>query len=111
MAARVGQIVGRPPAKVVDDYDVEEWALRLGDGDQAFIAVADLEDDRGMPLSRYRYLAQVQSVRDGRRDYDAQERVARGLYDRLTAATDWALLLAFNDGQQFVACRDVSAAA
>lgn len=108
VAATIGEIVGHEPARVPNDHiveDDEEWFVRLDGSSSVFLAVAGLDDDRDMPLSRYRYLVQVQTIAGDKRDHAGQTRAARQLYDRLAAATDWPLLLAFNDAQEFVARR------
>lgn len=63
-------------------------------GTVGHVAQADYEDDRGMPLSRYRFEV---DVADPGRDVTRQEAAARELFDKLVAATSWPLLLAFDD--------------
>lgn len=105
-AARIAGVAGSPVEEHGDAFRVD-----LDDTTSGFVAVADLDDEPHAPFSRYRYLIEVQSVRDGRRDFAAAQQAARRLYERLAAATDWPLLLAFHDGDQVVARRDRTAAA
>lgn len=44
-------------------------------------------------------------------DYGEQEAIARRVYDRLVKATDWGLVLAFEDGAEVVARRAPAASA
>lgn len=110
-AGRIGGIVGSEPERMEDVAGDAYYLIQLGTRTSAILDVADLADERGIPFSRYRYLVEVQSVRDGRRDDQAQMAAARGLYDRLAAETDWPLLLAFRDGAELIAQRDARAAA
>jgi hypothetical protein len=69
-------------------------------------AAGEYEDDQGMPLSQYEYLIDIWVRGSGYDGYAAQMAAAREVFDRLAAATDWRLLLAFNDLQREGARRD-----
>lgn len=110
-AARIAEITGRVPERITMQDGEETYRVDLGDTSSGLLAVADLEDEPHAAFSAYRFLIEVQTVRDGRRDFGHAERVAHELYDRLATDTDWPLMLALHDGDEIAAIRGVPAAA
>lgn len=104
IVATVAQLLG---ATLVENYGDEAILVR-GDTRIALEDPADLEDDVGMPLSEFRYLADVRTNYARCDGYVRQEAVAREIYDALVAGTSWRLLLAFNDAMREIARRDAT---
>ncbi len=107
IASQVAAAVGGDATAGTDPSGEARWAIRLPSGAVGWVAAADYEDDRGMPLSGYRFEV---DVGDPNRDVARQEMAARDLYERLVEATEWSLLLTFNDLQQRIAGREAKPA-
>jgi len=103
-ARQVAALVGSRPKRGTDATGADYWSIELPSGVVGWVATADYEDDRGMPLSQYRFEI---DIGDPEKDVARQESAARELYDRLVASTDWPLLLTFNDLQRRVDSREI----
>jgi hypothetical protein len=77
----------------------ESYQFQAGDALVEVYAI-DLVEDNGVDWSRFAFEVAVDAE-----DCDVQERVARDLYDRLVAVTDWALVLSFDEGLGIRAAR------
>lgn len=69
----------------------------------------ELEDERGVPLSKFTHILEVRSTVS--HDLRSQESAARQIYETLAKATDWPLLLTKDDVSEVVASRLADAAA
>jgi hypothetical protein len=101
VATRIEQLLGAPTQLSTTPSGDLRRAFLLGEDHHVVLDESDLVDDLDLPLSTFHYDLEV-----GAGSVGEQEQLAREIYDKLAAGTDWRLMLLFDDAGEFVAQRD-----